>query len=147
MTAFFEEESGPSTSELIGTLVAQGHNMGVMLGRTLDDEASVMQSLREATALLEAHNDPATPNLSTAATVFVAFINDIGRKSDELGISDEDMVQINYIIGTANGSYSSLATRTYNEKVDVFNQTLGTFPANVIGGVRGVNPLDRFDVR
>lgn len=137
---FYEEtDAGPSLDELITGITGQVSNMTVVLGRTDGTQELIQDLLAQVSQVNDAQN-------RTDMLMYEGLVQNLVASANAIE-ADEDADQLSYILATINSNYNMLSTRSYNTQVEVFNERLSVFPANVIAQVRGIARIPAVFVR
>ena len=106
----------------------------------LNDETTINAVLGQAKAL-DATNGP--DGRYAVYKDLVASVNSLYTELDKAGKTEETDVLLSY--GDFKGACDRLERdEDYRKLAQEFNEDLGSFPANVIGGILGIKQLDTF---
>jgi hypothetical protein len=132
----------PGIQHDLDWLMELAHNLTVVGGRYLDEADPQLQAVRKAREQLSAAASPAAKYDAADRLVAAsaALILSLGQR--ELEARDSQYNQS--IKADMESRWLIIARNEYNDKAAKFNELLEQFPANVLGKLVGVQPLELF---
>ena len=141
------ERGAPGVASDLSEISAQAFNLTVIAGRYLAPEypgtARVLNARENLTQSMQGRFSPremrrAKDELIGAAQILESSLNGLELTAQDQNLMATVMVEIN--------SRSNLISQSsYNQAAFAFNQSLGRFPANILGPAAGVRPLELFE--
>ncbi len=138
-----KDGSGLGVQRDLQELASQGYNMTVIARRYLpEDDAALAAVAGQQEALLAAatpkEKHRAAQELTASAKLLAATL-----EATELNTEDQNFLQ--QVLVDLSNTQRMLAGNDYNPSAAQFNRVLSGFPANILGPVTGVHPLELYE--
>jgi len=136
-------QGGAGIQADLNEIAAQSFNITVIAGRYLQPDYPGILRVHGARHAL---NDAGSPREKHRAVQEVLGAANMLRSTlDSLDLSVQDQNLLASCMVEINSRLVLIASSPYNQAAFSFNQTLGRFPANILGRAAGIRPLELFE--
>lgn len=135
--------SGLSLQRDLQELASQGYNLTVIARRYLPEQDGAVATVARQQEVLLAATTPkekhrAAQELTASAKLLASTL-----EAMELNAEDHNLMQ--QVLVDIENTQQMLAGNDYNPSAAYFNRVLSSFPANILGPVTGVRPLELYE--
>jgi len=136
-------QGGAGIQADLNEIAAQSFNITAIAGRYLQQDYPGIRRVFEARDALHSARSPREKH--RAAEEIVGAANMLRSTLDSLELSVQDQNLLASCVAEINSRLILIASSPYNQAALSFNQTLGRFPANILGRAAGIRPLELFE--
>lgn len=123
-------------------LLDLGHNLLVIAERYLPATSPEMSAVEDARAKLQTASGPARK--FDGAERLIAASSQLSHQLGKLELEERDAHYVRSLTSDIESRWLIIGRNPYNEQAEGFNRELARFPANVLGAVTRIKPLELF---
>jgi len=140
------ERSAPGIAVDLREIAVQAHNLTVVAGRYLAADYPALTRVHVAgqslTMAMQGRFSPG--EMRRASDELVGAAQALHATLSVLELSDQDQNLAATVMAEINSRVGLISQNTYNQAALSFNRSLTQFPANIMGPIAGVRPLELF---
>ena len=133
----------PGIQSDLGEIVAQAFNLTQIASRYLQTDYPAVASVLERRDALQRASTPREKN--RAAEELVASVVVLRHTLEGLELSAQDQNLMSMVVVEINSRLVLIGNNPYNSAALGFNQKLERFPANILGRIAGIRPLELYE--